>query len=100
MKAPLARLIEQRQQRGSQILHLLFRLGAGSGCIRGEQGTETGDFIRKPVVLSRKDRNLLLSNPGSGLGLIPLLLPKVRSVTPETDGGGFGFVAHALSYTL
>src|SRR3954468_855472 len=89
MKAAPARLIQQGQQRGFEVLHLLFRLGTGLGCIRVEQGTETGDLIRKPVVLSRKDHNLLLGNPGSGLGLIPLMLPKVRSVTPEADGGCF-----------
>ena len=99
MKAVPARLIQQVQQRGFEVLHLLFRLGAGLGCIRGEQGTEPGDLIRKPVVLSRKDRNLLLGNSGSGLGLIPLMLPKVRSVTPETDGSSFRFVTHASSYT-
>src|SRR4051812_17752086 len=98
MKAAPARLIQQGQQRGFEVLHLLFRLGAGLGCIRGEQGTETGDLIRQSVVLSRQDRNLLLGNPGAGLGLIPLVLPKVRSITPETDGGGFCFVTHALSY--
>src|SRR4051794_1136973 len=92
MKAAPARLIQQGQQGGFEVLHLLFRLGAGLGCIRGEQGTETGDLIRQSVVLSRQDRNLLLGNPGAGLGLIPLVLPKVRSVAPETDGCGFGFV--------
>ena len=96
MKAAPARLIQQGQQRGFEVLHLLFRLGAGLGCIRGEQGTETGDLIRQSVVLSRKDRNLLLGNSGSGLGLIPLMLPKVRSVTPETDGSGFRFVTHSV----
>jgi hypothetical protein len=39
MKAARARLIQQGQQRSSKILHLLFRLGAGLGCIRVEQGT-------------------------------------------------------------
>src|SRR4051794_5350812 len=92
MKAVPARLIQQVQQRGFEVLHLLFRLGASLGCIRGEQGTEPGD-------LSRKDRNLLLGNAGLALGLIPLMLPKVRSVTPETDGSSFRFVTHASSYT-
>src|SRR3954469_21870964 len=96
MKAAPARLIQQGEQRGFEVLHLLFRLGAGLGCIRGEQGTETGEFIRQSVVLSRKDRSLLLGNSGARLGLIPLVLPKVRSVTPEPDGSGFGFVTHAL----
>src|SRR3954447_74758 len=90
MKAAPARLIQQGQQCGFEVLHLLFRLGAGLGCIRGEQGTETGDLICQPVVLSRKECNLLLGNSGLGLGLIPLMLPKVRSVTPEPDGSGFG----------
>ena len=96
MKAAPARLIQQGQQRGFEVLHLLLRLGAGLGCIRVEQGTETGDLIRKPVVLSRKDRNLLLGNSGSRLGLIPLMLPKMRPVTPETDGSGFRFVTHSV----
>jgi hypothetical protein len=101
MKTTPARLIEQGQQRGFEVLHLLFCLGAGLGGIRAEQGTETGDFIRQPVVLSRKDRNLLLGNSGSGLGLITLMLPKVCSVTPETDGGGFCFVTSLmLSHTM
>src|SRR4051794_35232204 len=98
MKAGRVRLIQQGQQRGFEVLHLLFRLGAGLGCIRLEQGTEPGDLIRNPVVLSRKDRNLLFGNSGSCLGLISLLHPKVRSVTPETDGRDFCFVTHALSY--
>src|SRR4051794_8491437 len=92
MKAVPARFIQQVQQRGFENLHLLFRLGAGLGCIRVEQGTEPGDFTSQSVVLSRKDRNLLLGNSGLGLGLIPLMLPKVRSVTPEPDGSGFGLV--------
>ena len=89
-------MIQQGQQRGFEVLHLLFRLGAGLGCIRGEQGMEPDDLFRQPVVLSRKDRNLLLGNSGSGLGLIPLMLPKVRPVTPETDGSGFRFVTHSV----
>src|SRR4051794_37256563 len=99
VKTAPVRLIQQVQQRGFEVFHLLFRLGAGLGCIRVEHGTEPGDLIRKPVVLSRQDRNLLLGNSGSGLSLIPLMLPKVRSVPPETDGSGFRFVTHALSYT-
>src|SRR4051812_4060653 len=58
VKTAPVRLIQQVQQRGFEVFHLLFRLGAGFGCIRGEHGTEPGDLIRKPVVLSRQDRNL------------------------------------------
>ena len=100
MKAAPARLIQEGQQRGSEVLHLLFGLGAGAGYIRVEQGAEPSNLIRKPIVLSRKDCNLLLGNPGTGLGLIPLMLSKVGSVTPETDGSGFGFVAHAHTLRL
>ncbi len=39
MKAVPGRLIQQGQQRGFKVLHLLFRLSAGLGCVRGDQGT-------------------------------------------------------------
>jgi len=93
MKVAPGGLIQQGQQRGSEVLHLLLRLGAGLGCIRVKQGTEPGDFIRKPVILSRKDRNLLLSNPGSGLGLVPLLLTLAESKPPVTPAEGAALAA-------
>jgi len=39
MKVAPGGLIQQRQQRGSEILHLLLSLGAGLGCVRVKQGT-------------------------------------------------------------
>ena len=39
MKVAPGGLIQQGQQRGSEVLHLLLRLGAGLGCVRVKQGT-------------------------------------------------------------
>jgi len=39
MKVAPGGLIQQGQQRGSEILHLLLSLGAGLGCVRVKQGT-------------------------------------------------------------
>src|SRR5215212_7645450 len=95
MKAAPSRLIEQRQQFVPEGLHLLFRLSAGSGCVRGKLGAQSGDLGRKLVVLSREDRYLLLGNPGSGLGLVPLLLAELCPVAPEAGSCVLSSVTHA-----
>ena len=77
---------KQGQQRASEGFHLLFGLSASLGRIRCELGTQPGDLGREPVVLSRQDRDFLLGDPGSGLGLVPLLLAKLRPVAPEAGG--------------
>src|SRR3954462_11328398 len=99
MKAAPSRLIEQGQQLGSEGVHLLFGLGTGSGRVRCEQGAQSSDLCRKPVILGNENHDLLLGNAGFCLSLVSLLLAKVCPVAPETNGSGFGFVAHALSYT-
>jgi hypothetical protein len=123
MKAAPSRLIQQGQQRGSEILHLLLRLSAGSGGLRRKLSTqprdlsrkpvvlitETGDLDRqpvvlvtkagvlacKPVVLGREGCHLLLSKPGAGLGFVPLLLAELHPIAPQTGRGILSRFTHA-----
>src|SRR5215207_4051850 len=51
----------------------------------------------KPLVLSREDGHLLLCDPGTGLGFVPLLLAKLHPVLPEARGSSLGSVVHGSS---
>jgi hypothetical protein len=75
-------------------LHLLFGFGSGSGRIWVEPSAQPGILGRKTVVLGCEDCHLLLSNPEPRLSLIPLLLPDLGTVAPETRSNGFVLVAH------
>src|SRR4051812_27073202 len=97
MKSVLGRLIEQRQQLGSERLHLLFGLRAGASRIGSEQGPQPGDLGRELVILSCEDRDFLLSNLGSGLGLVSLLLAELGPVAPEARGRVLSSVTHAAT---
>src|SRR3954465_5353276 len=88
MRGALNRVVEQGQQLGSERLYLLFGLSAGFGRVWGKLAAEPSDLGRKLVVLSREDRHLLLGNPRTGLGLVPLLLPQLCPVAPEAGGRG------------
>src|SRR4051812_22201239 len=88
MRGALNRVVEQGQQLGSERLYLLFGLSAGFGRVWGKLAAEPGDLGRKLVVLSREDCYLLLGNPRTGLGLVPLLLPELYPVAPEAGSRG------------
>src|SRR3954471_7111203 len=94
MRGALNRVVEQGQQLGSERLYLLFGLSAGFGCVWGKLAAEPGDLGRKLVVLSREDRHLLLGNPRTGLGLVPLLLPELCPVAPEAGSRVLSSVTH------
>src|SRR3954463_13359879 len=97
MKAAPSRLIEQGQQLGSEGVHLLFGLGTGSGRVRCEQGAQSSDLCRKPVILGNEDHDLLLGNAGFCLSLVSLLLAKVCPVAPEARGRVLRSVTHAAT---
>src|SRR4051794_25417397 len=88
MTGAFNRVVEQGQQLGSERLYLLFGLSAGFGRVWGKLAAEPSDLGRKLVVLSREDRYLLLGNPRTGLGLVPLLLPELCPVAPEAGCRG------------
>jgi hypothetical protein len=75
-------------------LHLLLGFGTGSGSIWVEPSAQAGILSSQPIVLGYQDRYLLLSNPQPRLCLIPLLLPDLCTVAPETRSNGFVLVAH------
>ena len=52
MKVAPGWLIQQGQQRGSEVLHLLLRLGTDLGRLRSAEGTQVCDIGRKPLILS------------------------------------------------
>jgi len=70
--------------------------------------TEPGDLNRQTIVrvseldvpareligLSRKGFQLLLGKPGSGLGLVPLVLADLRPVAPDTGSDVLSSLAH------
>ena len=94
MRGALNRVVEQGQQLGSERLYLLFGLSAGFGCVWGKLAAEPSDLGRKLVVLSREDCYLLLGNPRTGLGLVPLLLPELCPVAPEAGSSALSSVTH------
>src|SRR5215217_5768211 len=103
MKAAPTRLIKQGQQLSSDRFHVLARFGTGRSRreLRAQPrevgrkplvlGVKAGDLDRQPVVLgtnqrvltcepailSREGCRLLLSQSGSGLGVVALLLAQL-----------------------
>ena len=113
-----SRLVQQGLQSDFEVLHLLLDLSPACGCLSGAEGaqahdlslellilfTETGDLGRKPIVLvtsasvlSRKACGFLVGNPSPCNGLIALLLPDLRSVTPDACCDILGSVVHLIS---
>jgi hypothetical protein len=95
MKVAPGWLIEQREQRALEGLHLLLGLCAGARRIWGEQGSQPSNLGREPVILSREDRDLLLGNAGFCQSLVSLLLAKVCPVAPQTGRGTLSRIIHA-----
>jgi len=52
MKVAPGWLIQQGQQRGPEVLHLLLRLGTDLRCLCSAEGTQVRDIGRKPLILS------------------------------------------------
>src|SRR3954462_5618731 len=121
MKVASGRSIKQRKHRALEGLNLPLSLRIGR--VWGTQNTQPRNFASEQVVLvikagdldcepiaevpqsgvlgcnliilGRENSDLLLDEPGSGLGLVPLLLAELHPVTPHTGSGILSRVTHA-----
>ena len=119
--------MEQREQISFESRHLLLGFAPGFGLLHGSTGaqpsnlrcksfvlkTEPGDLNRQTIVLvseqevgarelivlSRKGCQLLLGNPRSGLGLVPLVLADLRPITPKPGSDVLGSLAHVRGHS-